>query len=104
MCWPFDADQPAAARNLQENLKVAFELIEVRTGLGLKALHGSGRIPRGTREAVGIEIREIIDQCRGEMGEEKRRNVEGLRLQFSSAWNEEGVARIALRKFLERYV
>jgi len=104
ICWPFDADQPAAVRNLKENHNVAFELIEVRTGLGLRPMHGSERVPRGTREAVGIEMRETIRECRGEVGKEKRRNVGELKVEFAKAWEEDGPARVALRAFLEKYV
>jgi len=84
-------------------LNVSFELIEVRTGLGLKPMYGTGRVPRGTREAVGNEIREIIDECRGEVGREKRRNAQRLKGELAEAWGEDGVARAALRAFLERY-
>ncbi|KAJ6460357.1 hypothetical protein C8R47DRAFT_1242821 [Mycena vitilis] len=103
ICWPFDADQPAAAKHLTQNLDVAFELIEVRTGLGLKPLYGSDKAPRGTREAVGIEIREIIDQARGDVGEEKRNNVERLRQELNEAWNDDGAAKCALKAFLKSY-
>jgi len=88
---------------MSETLNVAFELIEVRTGLGVKPIYGSGRIPRGTREAIGSEIREIIDKCRGEVGKEKRRNAQRLKGEFAKAWREDGTARAALRAFLEKY-
>ncbi|KAJ7671650.1 UDP-Glycosyltransferase/glycogen phosphorylase [Mycena polygramma] len=101
ICWPFDADQPAAAKHLTHNLNVAFELMEVRTGLGLKAPYGSNKAPRGTREAVGIEIREIIHQARGDVGEEKRKNVEQLKQELNKAWNDDGAAKCALKAFLK---
>ena len=75
----------------------------MRTGLGLKPMYGSGRVPRGTREAVGIEMREVIDECRGEVGKEKRRNVQRLKEEFAKAWDEDGEARVALRTFLEKH-
>ncbi|KAJ6577343.1 UDP-Glycosyltransferase/glycogen phosphorylase [Mycena capillaripes] len=103
ICWPFDADQPAAAKHLTQNLNVAFELVEVRTGLGLKPAYGTGKTPQGTREAVGKEIRETIDQLRGEVGKEKRKNVEQLKLEMNKAWDEGGSAKSTLQAFLKNY-
>jgi len=48
-------------------------------------------------------MREVIDECRGEVGKEKRRNVQRLKEEFSKAWDEDGVARVALRTFLEKH-
>ncbi|KAH9476028.1 Hydroquinone glucosyltransferase [Psilocybe cubensis] len=102
--WPFNADQPAAAAHLTENLKVSFELIEIRTGeSGLKPLYRLGRAPKGTREAVGIEIREVIDACRGPKGVELRKNAEAVQAKLSNAWKEDGIAARDLRAFLDTY-
>lgn len=102
--WPFNADQPAAAAHLSENLKVAFELIEVRTGeSGLKPLHRTGRAPKGTREAVGVEMREVIDACRGPKGVELRKNAGDVQAQLLGAWKDDGVATQNLRAFLDKY-
>ncbi|KAJ7454822.1 UDP-Glycosyltransferase/glycogen phosphorylase [Mycena latifolia] len=104
ICWPFDADQPAAAKHLTLNLNVAFELMEVRTGLGLQQpSYGSDKVPRGTREAVGIEIRSIIDDSRGDIGREKRKNVAELKLKLDEAWDDEGPARRAMQACLAPY-
>ncbi|KAJ7106171.1 UDP-Glycosyltransferase/glycogen phosphorylase [Mycena epipterygia] len=103
ICWPFEADQPAAAKHLTQNLNVAFELVEVRTGLGLtKPSYGSDRVPRGTREAVGSEMRGVIDEMRGEIGKEKRRNAERVKVELGKAWSEEGPAKVSMRAFLAR--
>jgi len=96
--------QAPAARRLKESLDVAFELIEVRTGLGLKPEYGGGGMPQGTREAVGNEMRKVIDKCRGEVGKEKRRNAQRLKDELAEAWGEEGVARAGLRRFLGKYL
>ncbi|PPQ89305.1 hypothetical protein CVT25_000372 [Psilocybe cyanescens] len=104
ICWPFEADQPAAAAHLSVNLKVAFELIEVRTGeRGLKPLLRSGRMAQGTREAVGSEIREVIDACRGAKGKELRSNVENIKAKLDHAWQANGSSRTELRAFCEKY-
>jgi hypothetical protein len=103
ICWPFAADQPTAAVHLSENLNVAFELFQVRTGDGLKPLHRNGLTPTGTREAVGIEIRQTIDSCRGEKGQEMRSNAEKFKVKYAKAWEEDGIARREVRKFLHKY-
>ena len=78
ICWPISADQSAAAVHLTENLNVGFELFQVRTGDGLKPIArrkgglGVNNTPEGTREAVGVEIRHIIDLTRSEKGWEMR--------------------------------
>ena len=103
ICWPFSADQPAAAAHITENLKVAFELFQVRTGdNGLKPMHRNGlsSTAEGTREAVGIEIRQTIDLCRSEKGQEMRSCAEKFRVKFAKAWEEDGIARQEIRKFL----
>ena len=103
ICWPISADQPPAAPHLTENLNVAFELYQVRTGDGLKPIARNGVTPKGTREAVGVEIRQTIDLCRSEKGQAMRRNAEKLKLNFAKAWEEDGSARQEIRKFLHKY-
>ncbi|KAJ7097455.1 hypothetical protein C8R44DRAFT_370256 [Mycena epipterygia] len=102
ICWPFHADQPMISLHLSQNLNVAFHLIEVRTGKGLQPLH-SGRVPRGTREAVRAEIQEVLDECRGEVGREKRGNAYRMRGEIKKAWEEGGSAQVALHAFLTKY-
>ena len=103
ICWPITADQPAAAAHLTGNLNVAFELFQVRTGDGLKPLARNGLAAEGTREAVGIEIRQIIDLCRCEKGQVMRSNAEQLKLKFAKAWEDDGIARQEIRKVLRKY-
>jgi hypothetical protein len=55
---------------------------------------------------VGIEIRQTIDLCRGEKGQEIRSNLnaEKLKVEFTKAWGaEDGAARLEIRKFLRKY-
>ena len=103
ICWPIAVDQPTAAVHLTENLNVAFELFQVRTGDGLKPLARNGIAAEGTREAVGIEIRQTIDLCRSQKGQVMRSNAEKLKLKFAKAWEEGGAARQEIRKFLHKY-
>uniref|UniRef100_A0A8H7XNL3 Glycosyltransferase family 1 protein n=1 Tax=Psilocybe cubensis TaxID=181762 RepID=A0A8H7XNL3_PSICU len=105
ICWPFEADQPIAAAHMSENLNVAFELVEVRTGEhGMKPLlRRNGRKAKGMRAAVGAEIREVIDACRGLRGAELRRNSEALKAKLAKAWGDEGAGRKELRAFLMKH-
>ena len=101
---PFLGDQPFAAAHVTENLHAAFELFQIRTGDdGLKPLYRNGLTPAGSREAVGNEIRQTIDLCRSEKGQEIRINAGRLKVKFSKAWEENGAARQEIRKFLHKY-
>jgi hypothetical protein len=101
--FPLIGDQPVAAAHVTENLHAGFELFQVRSGDGLKPVHRNGVTPAGTREAVGIEVRETIDLCRGEKGQEMRSNAEKLKVEFAKAWEEDGAAKQEIRKFLHKY-
>ncbi|KAF8965577.1 CobB/CobQ-like glutamine amidotransferase domain-containing protein [Flammula alnicola] len=102
ICWPFDADQPGGAAHLTVNINVAFELIEVRTSEeGMKPMLRHGRAPKGTREAVGDEMRQVIDDCRGPKGETMRQNAEQLKKKFARSWEEGGEGKRELQAFLE---
>ena len=101
--FPLSVDQPFNAAHVTENLHAAFELFQVRSGEGLKPLHRNGLTPAGSHEAVGIEVRQTIDLCRSEKGQEIRNNAEKLKVQFAKAWKEDGSARQEIRKFLNKY-
>ncbi|KAG5650747.1 hypothetical protein H0H81_011178 [Sphagnurus paluster] len=101
--WPFKADQPTAAAHVAENLKAGIELFEVRTGRGLQPIHRNGKIPKGTREAVGEEIRRVLDICGGKEGAEMRRNAEMIKAEMKKSWEEGGPAKLAMRQFLQDY-
>ena len=63
----------------------------------------NGLAAKGTREAVDNEIREVLDACRGEQGEELRRNAVEMKRKFEKAWEDDGEAKQELNAFLERY-
>ncbi|KAF9557517.1 UDP-Glycosyltransferase/glycogen phosphorylase [Agrocybe pediades] len=103
IAWPFEGDQPITAAHL-ESLNLAIELREVRTGPhASKPLHRSGKGAAGTREAVGAEIRTVIDICRGPRGAELQRNAKNMQARMAKAWDEEGPARRELSAFLKKY-
>ncbi|KAF8577021.1 glycosyltransferase family 1 protein [Ramaria rubella] len=102
IAWPLDADQPINAAYLTLTLDVAFEMIEVRTGYGLKPLR-RGVTPAGTVEAVAKEARDIVLRLRGPEGVRKRKNAELLRDKLRGEWEEGGDARKNLQRFLNEF-
>ncbi|KAF9486599.1 UDP-Glycosyltransferase/glycogen phosphorylase [Pholiota conissans] len=104
--WPFTGDQPLGIAQLETHHKVAIELVEVRTGEhGLKPIRRLGdRTPVGTREAVGREIREVIDHVRGEKGKEMAVNAARVKKEIAQLWEEDGVGKKELAAFLEKFV
>ncbi|KAF8459776.1 UDP-Glycosyltransferase/glycogen phosphorylase [Gautieria morchelliformis] len=99
IAWPLEFDQPLNAAHLTLNLDVAFQMVEVRTGHGLKPLY-RGVHPTGTNEAVAAEARNILQKARGPEGEQKRRNAESMRYKWKKEWKEGGEALSDLRRFL----
>ncbi|KAF8586996.1 glycosyltransferase family 1 protein [Ramaria rubella] len=99
IAWPIDADQPENATHLTLNLDVAFELIEVRTGPGLKPLY-RGVTPAGTVEAVKREANDVVRRLQGPEGARKRKNAEAMKDRLAGEWEEGGNALTDLRKFL----
>ena len=78
---------------------MAFELLEVRTGYGLKPLSRGVR-PTGTLEAVAAEARDILKRTRGPEGDRKRRNVEAISNMWKAEWKEGGGALKQLKQFV----
>ncbi|GJE92129.1 hypothetical protein PsYK624_082820 [Phanerochaete sordida] len=102
ICWPFSADQPLNAVHLSENLDIAYELHEVRTGeRGLKPLRRTGKAPAGTPEALRAEIHAVLEKAFGDDGAQKRRNVHKLRQGMLTLWKDGGEARLASEQLLD---
>ncbi|KAI0649583.1 UDP-Glycosyltransferase/glycogen phosphorylase [Trametes meyenii] len=101
--WPIDADQSANAVYLTDNLRIGYELLEVRNGTGLGPIYRTGRTPSGTLEAVRDELRGVLARVSGEEGEAMRERVRALGGKLRRAWAEdsdEGVARKDVEAFL----
>ena len=98
ICWPFATDQQTNAIQLRQ-LGVAYELLEVRTGHGLRPIYRLGRAPKGTLEALREELDDILSKAFGEDGKNKRRKVEEVGRQLRHAWDEGGLARRNLEDF-----
>ena len=86
--------------HLTENLDVAYELLEVRTGDGLKPIYRTGRTPTGTLEAVRAEAGAVLEKAFGEDGSRKRENIRKLKQTALCLWNEDGEARVAAKELL----
>ncbi|CDO77372.1 hypothetical protein BN946_scf184787.g21 [Trametes cinnabarina] len=101
MIWPITADQPVNAVHLSYNAKMAYELIEVRNGVGAGVIHRTGKAPLGTIDAVRDELRSVLARAFGEDGAAKRQRVLRLREVLAGAWAENGVARREVGEFLD---
>lgn len=58
----------------------------------------NGLAAKGTRQAAGKEIGEILDACRGAQGEELRTNAEEMKRKFERTWERQ---KPELNAFLE---
>ena len=77
--WPFAADQPHNSVHVTETLGIGYELLEVRSGHGLKPIFRTGYTPQGTIDALKREAREVLGKAFGEDGKEKRERIRRLR-------------------------
>ncbi|KAF9557508.1 UDP-Glycosyltransferase/glycogen phosphorylase [Agrocybe pediades] len=103
IAWPFNADQPEGAYDL-DNAGLGIELLQVRTGEhAKKPLFRNGKGASGTREAVGAEMKDVIASCRGEKGARIRENVEKMKIKFLGSWEDGGEARKEFNSFLRKY-
>lgn len=91
------------AAYLSLKLNVAYELIEVRTGNGLKPLH-RGITPRGTIDAVEEEFRGVLKQAWSSDGQQKREKAEELRRKLSNLWDKDGESVKELRRLIADYL
>ncbi|KAI8974583.1 UDP-Glycosyltransferase/glycogen phosphorylase [Trametes punicea] len=99
--WPITVDQAPNAVHLDVNLEIAYELLEVRTGVGLDIVHRTGKAPLGTIDTVRDELRDVLAHAFGEDGAAKRARLLGLREKLEAAWSEHGTARKAVETFLD---
>lgn len=86
--------------NFVLNLKVAYQLLEVRTGKGLLPLY-RGYCPTGTGEAIDREFRQVLGNAFGVDGEAKREIIQELSKKLKETWRENGEALTELRRMLQ---
>lgn len=99
--WPFGGDQPHNAVHVSENLKIGYELLEVRTGHGLKPIFRTGYTPVGSTEAIKREAREVLAKAFGEDGAGKREKLQVLRQSVNSEWEQGGTSLRDAEHFLD---
>ena len=92
------------AARLVHILDVAFELVEVRTGAASsKPIFATGQTPAGTLAAFEAELDGTLEAMYGAVGVRKRANARRVREGLAGAWREDGEARRALERLLDRY-
>ncbi|EIW63123.1 UDP-Glycosyltransferase/glycogen phosphorylase [Trametes versicolor FP-101664 SS1] len=100
--WPFGGDQPMNAVHISEQLKIGYELIEVRTGdKGRHTIYRTGRTPVGTIEAIKAEARDVLAKAYGPDGAEKRQRLVALQHAITHEWEEGGAALRDMKTFLD---
>ncbi|KAI0674842.1 UDP-Glycosyltransferase/glycogen phosphorylase [Trametes maxima] len=99
--WPFGGDQPLNAVHISEQLEIGYELIEARSGLGMKPRYRDGKKPVGTIDALKAEMREVLGKAFGPDGAEKRKRLQKLSKAFEHEWEEGGSALRDVSNFLD---
>ncbi|KAG8991571.1 hypothetical protein FRB94_012430 [Tulasnella sp. JGI-2019a] len=98
--WPQTADQPLHAAYMTENLDCAFELIQVRTGVGAGPPARGGKV-EGTPEAVAAEFKQILADIKGPVGERKRKNLGAIRQRILEDMKAGGECHTAIKGLLD---
>lgn len=84
-----------------EQHMIGYELLEVRSGHGLKQIYRTGYTPVGTEEAIKEEARDVLVKAFGEDGEEKRQRLKILRKAVLREWEEGGSSMRDVTLFLD---
>ena len=98
--WPYNTDQPLTAVHVSHVHRTGYELLEVRTGNGLKPILRTGYTPVGTVDAVRAEARDVLRRAFGEDGRECRVRLEGVRAAMLNEWKEGGGSLNSMTTFL----
>lgn len=97
------ADQPANVAHMSLTLNIAYEIVEARSGFGLKPMY-RGITPKGTLEALEEEVRTILQKAFGEDGRQKRENIQQLKEKIKAELREGGDSSVDLNKFVKDYL
>ncbi|GJJ12817.1 hypothetical protein Clacol_007062 [Clathrus columnatus] len=104
IAWPVESDQIMNAMYIGElKHNIGYELLEVLERDESKPLY-RGYTPSGTLDAVEKEIQIVLHKAFGPDGAEKRRNAEIFKEKLSHLWDEDGDARLELRRFIQDYL
>ena len=98
--WPFGGDQPLNAILCAEKHETSYELLEVRSGHGLRPICRTGYTPSGTIDAVKAEARDVLTNAFGKDGAAKRERLQALRKAVLGEWEEGGASRRDVEAFL----
>lgn len=80
-------------------LDCGWKLVQVRTGEGAKQPFRGGKV-EGTPNAVAAELRQVLAELNGEVGEHKRKNLQVLRQKSLEAVAEGGEVQQAMHVLL----
>ncbi|KAH9858671.1 UDP-Glycosyltransferase/glycogen phosphorylase [Lenzites betulinus] len=101
ICWPFLGDQPVNTIVLTETYGAGYELLEVRTGEGLRPIFRSDYTPTGTLDAVRAEARDVLQRAFGEDGVGRRAKMLALKARVDKAWEKGGASHTDVEAFLD---
>ena len=87
------ADQTVNTIILTETYNAGYELLEVRTGHGLRPIYRTGKAPSDTLDAVKKEALDVLQKAFGEDGERKRSNLLAVKARIDRAWEDGGASR-----------
>lgn len=102
IAWPIHGDQPALATSISAVHDVAYRLVEGGLGTSLQPRYDKGYQPKGTRESVIQEFKDVWAKAQGEDGARKRLNVQILKEKVRALWKENGASFNDFKK-LEKY-
>ena len=89
------------AVHIADNLGIGYELLEVRSGHGLKQIYRTGFTPSGTLDALRAEARSVLQNAFGADGAKKRAKLEVLREAVIQEWEEGGASKRDVLAFLD---
>ncbi|KAG8879662.1 hypothetical protein FRB98_005572 [Tulasnella sp. 332] len=97
--WPIAFDHPYISAVVTREAKVAFELLQVRTGVNVgRPTAGTGTTVTGTDASIREEMRSVFEAMSGQAGKELRDNVKVLQKVFRDS-HKSGGARQAMERF-----
>ncbi|KAG8689925.1 hypothetical protein FRC11_014854 [Ceratobasidium sp. 423] len=99
--WPFGSDQPTNAMQIATVHDCGFELLQVRTGPAKSTAYQNGQEVEivGTDDAVGREMKRILEFSKGPRGEHQRLNARLLGKIIADSLEQGGSGDLNLERF-----
>ncbi|CAE6436099.1 unnamed protein product [Rhizoctonia solani] len=99
--WPFSSDQPTNAMQIATVHDCGFELLQVRTGPAKSTAYQNGQEIEivGTDDAVGSEMKQILEFSKGPRGEHQRMNARLLGRVIADSLEQGGSGDLNLERF-----